>query len=450
LKKTKESMLCNVFVLVTLLAAIGHAQVTSSGIIAIRASWLLDGIHDRPIANAVVLVRGERIAQVGTNLPIPQDALIIDLGNRTLLPGIIDCHTHLLQNFDPALPGGEELNMLQTVATMSTAKRALLGAAMAREDLNSGITTVRDLGNSGLNGDVALRDAIASNWVQGPRMLVSTRALAPAGGQFGETADGRYSTLDTAAQGLIAQEYVVIGSVDDAHRAVRQAFYDGADLIKVIVSEGPRTLSPEEMRAIVEDAHRVHRKVAAHAIGDDATRLAAEAGVDSIEHAYTMTDDVLKMMAAKHIFLVPTDGPEQEYIELLSGGLPKASANEVLARAHRAVERRSDRLKRAIAFRVPIAAGSDMYWNLNGHTRGENSVATLGAYADEGMSAGEIIRAATSNAAELLGRDDIGSLEAGRFADMIAVSGNPLSDASTLEHVTFVMKGGVVIRNQEK
>jgi imidazolonepropionase-like amidohydrolase len=432
-----------VFMLSMLLGAIGHAQETSSQIIAIRASWLLDGMHDQLIPNPVVLVRGERITAVGTNLPIPHDAHIIDLGNRTLLPGIIDCHTHLLQNLDPLLPGGEEQNILQTVATMSTAKRALLGVAMAREDLNSGVTTVRDLGNSGLNGDVALRDAIASKWVQGPRMFVSTRALAPAGGQFGE--------LNTAAQGLIAQEYVVISSVDEAHRAVRQAFYDGADLIKVIVSEGPRTLSPEEMRAIVEDAHRVHRKVAAHAIGDDATRIAAEAGVDSIEHAYTVPDDVLRMMATKHIFLVPTDGPEQEYVELLSGGLRKPSASDVLTRAHRAVQRRADRLKRAIAFHVPIAAGSDMYWNLNGHTRGENSIATLRAYADEGMSAGEIIRAATSNAAELLGRrDDIGSLEAGLFADVVAVSGNPLSDVSILEHVTFVMKGGVVIRNQEK
>ena len=176
--------------------------------------------------------------------------------------------------------------MLLTVATMSTAKRALLGAKMGLEDLEAGITTVRDLGNSGFGGDVALRDAINAGWVVGPRIRASTRALSAAGGQFGP--------LQPETQKLIEQEYAVISTVDEARRAVRQAFYDGADLIKVIVNTGPRVVSLDEMKAIVEEAHRVNRTVAAHAIGDTATRIAAEAGVTSIEHAYTVPDDVLQ------------------------------------------------------------------------------------------------------------------------------------------------------------
>jgi imidazolonepropionase-like amidohydrolase len=206
------------------------------------------------------------------------------------MPGLIDAHTHLQQNYDFAL-GGDDNNMVLTVAQMSPAERALLGAKMGREDLDAGITTVRDVGNSGINGDVALRRAIDRGWVTGPRIVACTRALAAAGGQFGK--------LQHDAQALVEQEYVEIATVDDARRAVHRAFYDGADCIKVIVNTGPRVVSLEEMKAIVEEAHRVHKKVAAHAIGDDATRIAAEAGVDSIEHAYIVPDDVLKMMASK-------------------------------------------------------------------------------------------------------------------------------------------------------
>ncbi|MEO6529223.1 MAG: amidohydrolase family protein, partial [Gemmatimonadaceae bacterium] len=243
-----------------------------------------------------MIVQGSRIIAAGSGVATPTGATVIDLGDVTLMPGLIDAHTHLLQNYDPKI-GGDDPNMILTVATMSAAKRALLGAKMGREDLEAGITTVRDLGNSGYNGDVALRDAINAGWVVGPRIRASTRALSAAGGQFGP--------LQADAQRLIDQEYVVISGVEEARRAVRQAFYDGADVIKVIVNTGTRGVSLEEMKTIVEEATRVNRPVAAHAIGDVATRIAAEAGVSSIKHAYTVPDDVLRMMAKKRIFLVP-------------------------------------------------------------------------------------------------------------------------------------------------
>ena len=408
---------------------------------AIRCGRVIDGKSDTPIDNAVILIEGERITAIGANVAVPAGAEVIDLGNATVLPGLIDSHTHLLQNYDGAL-GGDDVNMILTVTQMSTAKRALLGAAMGREDLEAGITTVRDLGNSGYNGDVALRDAIREGWVVGPRIVASTRALAAAGGQFGD--------VSAATQKIIEQEYAVISGVEEARRAVRQAFYDGADCIKVIVNTGPRVVSLDEMKVIVEEAHRVNRKVAAHAIGDQATRIAAEAGVDSIEHAYIVPDDVLKMMAEKKIFLVPTDGPIDTYLDIFVKAKHPSAEEVERARAGlgQFLKGSRDRLARAVKAGVRIAAGSDMYYKMPGLTRGQASLTMLRAYAESGMTPMQIIQAATINAAELLGAQHrLGSLEAGKVADIIAVSDDPLKDISALEHVKFVMKGGKLVKN---
>lgn len=408
--------------------------------VAIRCGRLIDGKSDAPITNAVILIEGERIKAVGPNVTLPAGTEIIDLSNATVLPGLIDSHTHLLQNYKGEF-GGDDPNMILTVTQMSTAKRALLGAAMGREDLEAGITTVRDVGNSGWNGDVALRDAINEGLITGPRILASTRALSAAGGQFGE--------VSAATQKIIEQEYVTISGVEEARRAVRQAFYDGADLIKVIVNTGPRVVSLEEMKVIVEEAHRVGRKVAAHAIGDQATRIAAEAGVDSIEHAYTVPDDVLKMMAEKKIFLVPTDGTVDTYVDIFMR--PKTQEERKLAEQRMRMFTGSSRQRvaRAVKAGVRIAAGSDMYYELPGKTRGQASLTMLMAYAESGMTPMEIIRAATMNAAELLGwQNRIGSVEAGKFADIIAVEGDPLKEIAELQRVKFVMKGGRVIKNE--
>lgn len=410
-----------------------------SHLIALRAAKMLDVRAGKEIQNPVVLIEDEKIKDVGSGLAVPAGARVIDLGGATLLPGLIDAHTHLLQNYDSAL-GDDDPNMVLTVAQMSTAERALLGAKMGREDLESGITTVRDVGNSGVNGDVALRRAINKGWVKGPRIVACTRALSAAGGQFG--------TLQHDAQSLVTQEYVPIATVDEARRAVQQAFYDGADCIKVIVNTGPRVVSLDEMKAIVEEAHRIHKKVAAHAIGNDATRIAAEAGVDSIEHAYVVPDDVLKMMAAKKIFLVPTDYPAETYSIFvpLNATVEERRQNEEGFKKF--ADGNHDRLKRAVAAGVPIAAGSDEYYQMGTRTRGASSVLIYQAYRESGMTPWQIIQAATVNAAELLGRDDqVGSIEAGKFADIIATAGNPASDVAELQNVKFVMKGGEIVRN---
>jgi imidazolonepropionase-like amidohydrolase len=417
------------------------AQEPAKQRIAIRCGRLIDVVSQTPINNAVVLIEGERITAVGPNIDVPSGAEVIDLSSAAVLPGLIDCHTHLLMEYDGAL-NGDDPNMILTVTQMSTAKRALLGAAMGREDLEAGITAVRDVGNSGWNGDVALRDAINAGWVVGPRIVASTRALAAAGGQFGR--------LQAEAQKIVEQEYVTISGIEEARRAVRQAFYDGADCIKVIVNTGARVVSLEEMKVIVDEAHRVGKKVAAHAIGDQATRIAAEAGVDSIEHAYIVPDDVLKIMAQKRIFLVPTDGPIEDGMALLKQrNYTPAELKQIEVAVNRSHSFSRSRLERAVKAGVPIAAGSDMYYKVPGKTRGQASLGMLRAYADSGMTPIEIIRAATVNAAELLGlKNRIGSIEPNKFADIIAVEGDPLKDVTALERVKFVMKGGKMIKNE--
>jgi imidazolonepropionase-like amidohydrolase len=427
-------------VIAALLFAPASTTQTPS-LLALKAARLIDGKSPSVLTNAVILVEADKIKSVGSNLAIPAGAKIIDLGDSTLLPGLIDAHTHLLAEMDGSTPN-QDIEMLRIVATQSVAERALLGAKLANEDLLAGITSVRDLGNSGVNGDVALRTAIERGWLPAPRMIVSTRALAAQGGQFGH--------LTPEAQPIIEREYVTIHGSESARQAVRQALYDGAGCIKIIVNGSPADVTLDELKAIVGEAHASGVKVAAHAIGDRSTRNAVEAGVDSIEHGYVIPDDVLKTMAAKHIYLVPTDGTIQTFVDMAIG-TRQAGADE-----HSALEKRfagwvkgqQDRLKRAIKFGVPIAAGSDMYLSMPKMSRGQASLLVYDAYAASGMSPMQIIQAATSNAADLLGiADKVGTLEAGKFADIIAVPGDPTKSPSALRHAMFVMHSGSIVRS---
>jgi len=428
--------------LLTIAALGSNAQQPNNAappVTVVRAARLIDPKSGTVTNNAAIVVDRGRITAVGGNVAVPPNARVIDLGNVTLLPGLIDAHTHLLQNYKGDL-GGDDPNMLLTVATMSPASRALLGVKMGREDLEAGITTVRDVGNSGWNGDVALRDAINAGWVQGPRIVASTRALSASGGQFGR--------LQPAAQQLVEQEYAVVTTPDEARHAAQQAFYDGADVIKVIVNTGPRVVSLEEMRAIVDEAHRVGKRVAAHAIGDTATLIAAEAGVSSIEHAYTVPDTVLKLMAKKGIFLVATDYPAAFYVDGLGGPVSPEQRAQRLRGAQAFAKGNAERLMRATRMGVRVAFGSDEYYDAPGYTRGQASLLTLQAYQEAGMPPLDVLRAATINSADLLGYGDrVGSLEVGKLADIIAVDGDPLHDVKDLRKTRFVMKGGVVIRN---
>ena len=407
---------------------------------AIRAGRFLDPKTGAMRTDEIVLIEGERITAVGPKLTIPTGATVIDLSGATVMPGLIDCHSHLLEADSGSI--SEDDNHILTVAKMTTATRALLGAYNAKGMLEAGFTTVRDLGNSGLNGDVALRDAISAGWVVGPRIVAATRALSATGGQFGR--------INPVAKALISQEYAVVDGVVEARRAVRQALYDGADVIKVIVDTEPRVLSVEEVTAIVDEAHRAKRKVAAHAVSEEAMCIAATAGVDSIEHGYYATESALRLMAKKNVVLVPTDLLYETADEIFVAprNPPAELRAKIDAEIRSGIELRKKRLALAVKLGVKIAAGSDIYFATPGRTRGFWSVALLKALHAEGMSNLDAIRSATTWAATLLGwQDRVGALEAGHFADIIAVKGDPLADLAVLDQMTFVMKGGVVIAN---
>ncbi|ACU60411.1 amidohydrolase family protein [Chitinophaga pinensis] len=380
----------------------------------IKAKGLIDVRNGRLIEQAVIHILNGKIERAGSNLEIPVGATVINLSDKYLLPGLIDAHTHLCHEYQYELEKVPGANIVVETAVIDNATRALIGVRNARDMINSGYTTVRDLGNSGVNADIALRDAINKNWIPGPRVFASTRAISPIGGQFTRMPDD-------VRRELVQREYVEISGVEEARRAVKEAIYDGADCIKIIVNNDRMCLNQEELNAIVEEAHKANLKVAAHATnGDGPSLMAIKAGVNSIEHGYTLSSDVLKLMAAQGVYLVPTD--------------------------RTGVERYQQRIKRALAANVKIAFGSDMYFLDAQRNRGQVTVSTYRSYIEAGMNNIQILQSATMNPGILIaGEGKVGLLEKGYFADIIALDKNPLTNIEAIENVVFVMKEGKVI-----
>lgn len=417
-----------------LIGCLLHAQTTSdakaSSPILLKAERILDITTGRYLASGAILIEGDRIKEVARAADLdaraPKNATVLDLGPVTLLPGLIDCHTHLMARI-PSGPDGYILNL----ATKSQAFRALEGAADARVTLEAGFTTVRDVENEGSDyADVALRDAITQGLVEGPRMQVATRAIAALGqyNPFGVSPDLR--NFPTGAQ--------MISGAAEARRAVREQIGYGADLIKVYADWDYPTLTVEEMSVIVEEAHKAGRKVAAHATTAEGIRNAITAGVDSIEHGHGADRRDLEMMKDKGVYWVPTMGYYFYRVEQDKSPDAHKYMREVLERARQNIP-----IARELG--VKIANGFDP---ASADTHGRNAHEII-AMTKLGLTPLEAIRAATTTAAELLGwRDSVGSIEAGRYADLIAVAGDPLGDITELDRVVFVMKGGQVIKNQ--
>ena len=396
-----------------------YGQVIESNqkeLTVVIAKALIDVENGKAVINPVVYIREGKIEKIGSGLEIPDNAKLIDLSGKYILPGLIDAHTHLCHEYHVELEKVSGANTITETVKLTEGERALLGAKHAREMLMAGSTSVRDLGNAGKNGAVALRDAINKGWVIGPRLFVSTRALSPIGGQFSKMTPQMHDLI-------ISKEYIEINSIDEARRAVRQAIYDGADCIKIIVNNDRLVLSEEELTAIVEEARRAGLKIAAHATnGDGPSLLAIKAGVNSIEHGYTISTDVLKLMSEKNIYLVPTDAP--------------------------GVERYQKRIQRALEAKVKIAFGSDLYFFNAQTTRGQMAAGSYRSYKESGMTNLQVLQSATMHPGVLLaGEGKIGLLQNGYFADIIALDENPLDNIRTLENVVFVMKGGEVIKN---
>jgi imidazolonepropionase-like amidohydrolase len=417
----------------------------------VRAGRLLDPRTGNVLSPAAVLIENGKIKEVGSPTQIQAHApgvKVIDLGGSTLLPGLIDGHTHLL--LDIIVPpeaeivrhfNGEFAPGLLLAVVESPAKRVLLGTQLAREDLESGFTTTRNLGHSGIDGDAALRDAINAGRVPGPRILASGRKVI--------ALDSYLQSLNPAlAQAIVEQEFLTIDTPERARQAVLQNVFYNVDLIKVTVSDG---ISPLELTALVEEAHREHLKVAAHAVDTASIQTAIDAGADSIEHGNKVTDEQLKQMRDKGIFLdlTPT-WYSNFFMKITEPSIVMSSAfHSSNASADARVQEQYDELvPRVLKSGVKFAAGSDMCWSYPGKTRGEASAATIVNLRAAGMPALDVIRGITVNAAEMLGwQDRIGSIEPGKFADLVAVAGDPIADITEIERVRFVMKDGHVIRN---
>jgi imidazolonepropionase-like amidohydrolase len=429
------------------LAAQAPAPVT-----LVKAGRLLDPLTGNVLSPAAVLIEGGKIKEVGSPTQVqpqaPAGAKIIDLGSATLLPGLIDSHTHLL--LDVVVPpeaerarhlNGDFAPALLLAIVESPSKRVLLGAQLAREDLESGFTTVRNLGHSGIDGDVALRDAIKAGRVPGPRMLASGRKLITPGSYL-------QSLNPALAESIMEQEFIRIAGADAARQAVRQNVFYDVDVIKVTVDDD---LTVAEMKAIVEEAHHQHLKVATHAASVGAIQTAIDGGADSIEHGNEVTDEQLKAMREKGIFLdiTPTfwNGFYTKITEP-SIVMSRERKSQLAASDDRRQKTVASFTQRILQSGVKFAAGSDMCWFYPGKTRGQASATMFANLRDAGMQPLDIIRAVTTNAAEMLGwQDRVGAIEPGKFADLVAVAGDPISDITELERVRFVMKGGQLVRN---
>ena len=461
----------SLFPLGTQLVAQSPASIT-----LVKAGRLLDPRTGNVLSPAAVLIERDKIKQVGLPLQInaPSGAKIVDLGNVTLLPGLIDSHTHLL--IDPIAPaeaerarrynGGFAPGLLLAIVE-SPSKRVLMGAQMAREDLESGITTVRNLGHSGIDGDTELRDAINAGRVPGPRVLASGRKLITRG-------DYVQSLNPALADSILQQEFLLIDGADQAREAVRRNEFQNVDVIKVAADEN---LTVAELAAVVEEAHRQHLKVAVHAVDKTSIQTAVDAGADSIEHGNQVTDEQLKQMREKGMFFdfTPTsygdfftkifegtiamsftmraerldaDETSRQRYNDLAQQLLKPGAKFTDRFDERDRQQYNDLVRRVLKSGVKFAAGSDMGWFYPRKTRGEASVSRFPTLREAGMPSLDVIRAITTNAAEMLGwKDRIGAIEAGKFADLVAVVRDPIADITELERVKFVMKGGVVVRN---
>lgn len=427
-----------------------HSQ-TAPPLTVVKAARLLDSRTGKVMSPAAVLIDGDRIKQVGSasEIGVPAGAKVIDLGAATLLPGLIDSHTHLLLSvvIPPEAEQKRHLNPLFGPADLlaiveSPTKRAFMGAQNAREYLESGITTVRILGHSGIDGDTELRDAINAGRVPGPRIQAAGRKLITRG-------DYLQNLNPALSDAILNQEFLFIDGADRARAAVRQNVFQSVDVIKVTADVN---LTVPELAAAAEEAHRNHLKIAVHAADKAAIQTAIDAGVDSIEHGNEATDEQLKQMRDKGIFfdLTPTfyGGLLLKIMEPSIVLSPQTRSARAESGARR--DKEYDQLvQRVLKSGVRFAAGTDMCWWYPGKTCGEAGVATLLNLRKAGMPVLDVIRAITVNAAEMLGwQDRIGSLEPGKFADLVAVSGDPIADITELERVRFVMKGGQVVKNE--
>jgi imidazolonepropionase-like amidohydrolase len=410
-------------------------------VMALKAARIFDGKSNALVQNGVVIVEGDKIVDAGSNLPIASSARVIDLGDATLCPGFMDAHTHLTDDFS----GNYNERRLREI-DLNVSEQAIRATVFARATVEAGFTTVRDLGSRFVAShefvDVALRNSINKGVIVGPRMLVATKGIGATGGHFDATNEFRDFLFGREP------DYTdgIANGPDEIRKAVRFEVKNGADVIKAAVSGGVLSLTdevdtpqltPAEMAALVDESHRLRKKVAVHCHGDQAAREAIEAGVDSIEHGSFMKPETLTLMKKKGTFLTPTLMATEWIMGKLDNYPPGLQA-----KAKAAAAARSDMFRNAVKMGVRISFGTDAAVYPHGQNAKEFKLMV-----DLGMNPIDALKSATANDAELLGiGQKVGTLEKGKLADVIAVPGDPTVDVTATERVSFVMKEGKVIR----
>ena len=402
---------------------------TSPHVVVLRAARLLDVATGKILAPAEVLIEGERITAVGSTVRHPAGAEMIDLGDRTLMPGLIDAHVHLFLH-----PGAEDL---QTVEE-SVPQRTITATLAAKADLMAGFTAERDMGTEGAgSADTAVRNAINQGQIPGPRLRISGNAISILGGHEDAI---RYNP-----EQHVLPNATLVNNTADLVAAIREQFKEGSDFVKMYETgrdsfrdgkfSTPYQFTESELRTAVEEAARVGTHVGVHATGEPGTLYAAQAGVASIDHANQLSDETMRLMKEKQIFAVPTFTIFEYFAD-------HAASPQAGAREHQMLDYKAQEFRKQLAAGVPMATGSDVGPFPHGTQARE-----LVLMVKYGMSPLAALQACLLNGAKLLGwQGQIGELKPGYYADVIAVSGNPLQDISAVQKVTFVMKDGIVYR----
>jgi imidazolonepropionase-like amidohydrolase len=399
--------------------------------ILIKAGKLFDPLLGKMLLNQQILVQGNGIMAIGEKLNPPANVKIIDLTRYTVLPGLIESHQHLF--YSEPLRGNFTEENIKLISMEGDALRILRALRRARSFLDGGITSVKDLGNSGQYLDVALRQAIREASADGPRIFASGPIISSVGGQMPGLLP-EYSFMTD-------KEYRIVESAEDARLAVKEHINYGVDVIKICADNAPNntSLSVAEMKAIVETAHRYNKKVTAHATGAKSIYEAIEAGVDGIEHGYNLPDSAIMLMAKKGIYLVPTNLRIDDYMKFTN--MPREEATKQLSSTQNRI------LMTAIKAGVKIVAGSDFYTNTEGQ-RADGFKNLLLAYYEAGMKPFDILVSCTKTAGEFLGLPGkLGILKKDAWADIIAVEGDLENDFShAIFQVRFVMKNGKIYK----